>query len=88
VGVTGHAIMPASPTSSALWAPELTAGLGMVLILRPEYAIRAQATAIFVEPSPYVTIGTTNESHAGRPLLMFSVTLERGLPVLPAAQIR
>jgi hypothetical protein len=67
---------------SALWAAQLTAAAGAAIVLGRAYAVRVQAAALFAQPAPYVTIGAADPFHAGRPLLLFSVALERGLPEL------
>jgi hypothetical protein len=66
--------------SRTLWAPIVGAGVGLVIVLSATYAVRIDARAMSVQPSPYIQIGGQVAGHAGRPLLLFSVAVERGLP--------
>ena len=79
VRVVGHA-EGGLAVSSALWAPLAKVGAGLTLALGRRYALRMDVDALFLQPAPYVVIGTAEAGHAGRPLLLVGLTLERDSP--------
>jgi hypothetical protein len=80
--VAGHAATPERALTGALWAAELAAGVGVMLLLRAEYTLRFDAEAVFVDPSASVAIGR-RVFPADRPLLLFGLTVERGFSGVP-----
>jgi hypothetical protein len=79
VQVTGHAANGAA-VSGALWAPLASTSVGLGVALGSRYALRIDAAALFLQPAPYVLIGASEVGHAGRPLLLLGLTVERHSP--------
>jgi hypothetical protein len=78
VHVAGTAAGGGQATTRALWTPMASAGLGLAVALAGPYAVQIDATTLFLKSSPFVEIGSADAGHAGRPLLLFSLTVGRG----------
>jgi hypothetical protein len=79
VHVAGNASV-GQALSNALWAPFAVAGVGVGVALGARSAVRLDAAALFVQPAPYVQIADTDAGHAGRPLVLLSLTVEGSFP--------